>query len=290
VAEQRVAREASAGTTMTRPAMSLQRLGTSLRARLDTSPWRAGHVHSVFERAVNIAWHDGGLVTFHGPGALAAPFAAALPAMPRTGALRAGLGVWREPGGLCLGGMEIGWEAAETVNLVLDSAPGPPDGVAVATREAAREGGSAGLSSEAGRRGQGALAHGIRFADTGAFIAGAQALVGLGEGLTPAGDDCLVGALAVLRRFGRGRLHPLATARDALVEAAARSTTAVSCAFLVHALDGEFSEVVADLLRAESPVDAKAAAGRLRAMGGTSGVDTLNGMRLAFEALEAVGA
>jgi hypothetical protein len=276
--------------TLASGTMVALRLSASLRARLDAAPRGAGHVHSVFETAVNIAWHDGGLVTFHGPGALAAPFAAALPAMPRTEALRAGLGVWREPGRLYLGGMEIGWEGAETVNLVLDSAAGPPAVVAVAARETAREGGSAGLSSEAGRRGQEALARGMRFANTGAFIAGAQALVGLGEGLTPAGDDCLVGALAVLRRFGRERIHRLAAARDAIVEAAKRGTTAVSCAFLVHALDGEFSEVVADFLRAESLVDAKAAASRLRAMGGTSGVDTLNGMRLAFEALGAVEA
>lgn len=273
--------------SMTGGAMAVRRLGASLRTRLDTAPRRAGRVHSAFARALNLEWHDGGLVTFHGPGALAAPFAAALPGMPCGAALDPGRVVWRESDRLRVGETAIGWDEAETVDLVLESTPGPPRAVAVATRESAREGGSAALWSGAGRRGQRALALGIRFADAGAFVAGAQALIGLGEGLTPAGDDCLVGAFAVLWRFGRWRLSALGRASGAIAEATERGTTTVGRAFLVHALGGEFSEAVGALLRAETITEARVAAASLRAMGGTSGTDTLSGMRLAFAALDA---
>ena len=49
-----------------------------VRERVLAAPPEAGRVHSIFERAVNILWHDGGLITLHGPAPLAAPFAAAL--------------------------------------------------------------------------------------------------------------------------------------------------------------------------------------------------------------------
>ncbi len=48
------------------------------RKRFLSAPLQAGHVHSVFERAVNLAWYDDALITLHGAGPLVAPLAAAV--------------------------------------------------------------------------------------------------------------------------------------------------------------------------------------------------------------------
>jgi len=272
------------------------RVGRSLRERLATAPVLAGRLHSVFARALNIEWHDGGLVTLQGPGPLAAPFAVALAAHPSPTGLRAGVPVRRESGGLRLGVTLMPWDEMETVDLRVGPArrhtcePDPACDIARAAFEASRDGCGSALASEAGRRGQRALARGIRSADAGAFLAGALALIGLGEGLTPAGDDCLVGALAVLLRFGRAGPALWARAGEDIARAAERGTTEVSRAFIDHALGGEFSEPILDLLRAGSAGQARVAAERLRATGATSGADTLAGMVLAFEALEILAA
>ena len=53
-------------------------LGTGLAARLGAVPRLSGPPTSVFTRAINFEAADGALVTLHGPGPLAAPFAIAL--------------------------------------------------------------------------------------------------------------------------------------------------------------------------------------------------------------------
>ena len=58
--------------------VGVSRLGGSTAHRLTAGPRVIGRVHSVFERAVNLLGADGRLVTLHGPGPLAAPFAVAL--------------------------------------------------------------------------------------------------------------------------------------------------------------------------------------------------------------------
>jgi len=74
---------------------------------------------------------------------------------------------------------------------------------------------------------------------------------------------------------------------SALVEEAPARTTTVGAAFLAHALTGEFSEPVHDLVTAEALPRARAAGARLAVMGATSGADTLAGMRAALDALGA---
>jgi hypothetical protein len=137
-----------------------------------------------------------------------------------------------------------------------------------------------------GHLGQRQIGRGIRGRDTRAFLAGAAALIGLGEGLTPAGDDCLVGALAVLSRFAPAWLAEQPVIRTAITAASEAGTTTVAREFLLHALDGSFSEPVVHLMHARSAAEALEYATRLAGMGGSSGADTLRGIGLALEALQ----
>jgi hypothetical protein len=126
-----------------------------------------------------------------------------------------------------------------------------------------------------------ALARASRARDVGASLAAIDRLVGWGEGLTPAGDDCLVGWLA--------GLHRLAGARDAYRDAvahavAARSarTTPFAAHWLRLAAAGDFSEPVDRacdaLLFAPQPDELPPALDSLLGLGATSGADTLHGL------------
>ncbi|HET7296038.1 MAG TPA: DUF2877 domain-containing protein [Gemmatimonadales bacterium] len=268
------------------PAMRVLRASPDVVARLRTAPPEAGRVHSVFERALNLAWHDGRLLTLQGPERLLAPFAATVERLPHPGALRAGVSARRLADTLSLGGTRFEWRDATTVDTAMpesDSAPGPT--LAVLLAEPPAESGPV-LSSATGRSARSRLAEGVRRRDPGAFLEGALGLVGLGEGLTPAGDDCLVGALAVLHRFSRSwlRAHPQI---EASVSRAAATTTLVAGEFIVHALAGHFAESLLDLMTADSSAAAARAAERLLRTGATSGADALHGVRLALTALGA---
>lgn len=108
------------------------------------------------------------------------------------------------------------------------------------------------------------------------------ALTGLGIGLTPSGDDFLCGLLAGLLASGAWE-HPL---RRALAERISLSrTTRLSAAFLECALQGQFSEAVIRFFRLtpfSSVPERLALGGAFRAIGHTSGFDTLFGILYAL--------
>ena len=106
-------------------------------------------------------------------------------------------------------------------------------------------------------------------------------LLGLGPGLTPAGDDVLAGALVALRTAA----DPAADTLAATVEAAdpATRTTTLSAALLTHATRGECVPELAGFLDAlDGRADLTNALARLRAVGGTSGSALAVGVRLAL--------
>jgi hypothetical protein len=106
----------------------------------------------------------------------------------------------------------------------------------------------------------------------------ADALGGLGPGLTPAGDDALAGLLLATRASG----GPAAEARLVGVARSVR-TTAVARAFLEWAARGQCVEPAHDLLVALAARDAAAAALHLRTLvglGHTSGADLSYGIAL----------
>jgi hypothetical protein len=113
--------------------------------------------------------------------------------------------------------------------------------------------------------------------------AASVALIGLGVGLTPSGDDFLVGLLAGLEACGDAVRSPLARA---IAREAPRRTTAIGAALLEHACRGEFSQRLHDVLIAIVAFDRAgiaAAIARAMAYGATSGADTLRGLFLALE-------
>ncbi len=117
------------------------------------------------------------------------------------------------------------------------------------------------------------------------LAAAADRLVGLGAGLTPAGDDLLSGAMAALRTLGAA-LHAAAAVRasDQLAARAASwpsRTTAVSAALLRQAALGAVAAPVARVLRAlVGQADAGPAVRKLLAAGHTSGHDLAAGLLL----------
>jgi hypothetical protein len=129
------------------------------------------------------------------------------------------------------------------------------------------------------------LAEGIRWRSARLFLSYAIPLVGRGEGLTPAGDDCLVGALAALWRFDPFWRACLPAIRGPLLAYAAGATTTVSAEFLAHALAGAFSEPLLRLATAADPAGAREAAAALVGFGATSGVHTLAGFLTAHRTL-----
>lgn len=107
-------------------------------------------------------------------------------------------------------------------------------------------------------------------------------LLGLGPGLTPAGDDVLAGALVALRAASDSRADQLSAAIDA-----ARPfdrTTAVSAGLLVHASRGECVPELAAFLLAldDHEADLDAARAALSMVGHTSGVALQLGVALAL--------
>ena len=115
-----------------------------------------------------------------------------------------------------------------------------------------------------------------------------SALIGLGPGLTPSGDDFLGGAMIALHHCGRRDVaHRLA---GAVLPIAARDTSLISAAYLRCAARGEGASVLFDALDSLAAADSATMDARLDAIdavGHTSGWDCLAGAALACEVLQA---
>jgi hypothetical protein len=123
--------------------------------------------------------------------------------------------------------------------------------------------------------------------------------IGRGPGLTPAGDDVLVGILAVLTAPGvAADCEPVAARLRAALAPALAATTDISRALLGQASRGHVSRPVWELARTVLSGSAAAAAAQARAdvlsTGATSGGDTCAGLtaacRLLCRSLEGIEA
>ncbi len=117
----------------------------------------------------------------------------------------------------------------------------------------------------------------------------ADRLVGLGPGLTPAGDDLLAGAVAGMVIFGRalGRRSALVLAEQVTVAAGDRAarTTVLAADLLRHAGTGAVAEPVATVcgaLTGQRPLES--ALERALTVGHTSGRDLAEGLLLGVTA------
>jgi hypothetical protein len=111
----------------------------------------------------------------------------------------------------------------------------------------------------------------------------ASLLAGLGSGLTPAGDDYLVGVMAALWLAGFKSLLPH------IAEVAIPQTTTLSAAFLRAAAQGEFVEPWHELAQSLDTGEAELlsrAAVRVAQFGASSGRDALAGFSTTLLSLQ----
>ncbi|MFA9444968.1 DUF2877 domain-containing protein [Egicoccus sp. AB-alg6-2] len=129
--------------------------------------------------------------------------------------------------------------------------------------------------------------------DRDAALGQADALLGLGPGLTPSGDDVLSGIFAAVSLLGpvvdghdlAGLTGLVRQVGDASVQRASTRTTSISAALLAHAVAGEVSDAAADVFTAlAGAAPMTPAVQRLLRVGATSGRDLgvgiLTGARL----------
>jgi hypothetical protein len=125
--------------------------------------------------------------------------------------------------------------------------------------------------------------------DHNARVAEAARLIGRGPGLTPAGDDVLVGFLVGAAAFGLDA----ALLRRAIALLAPARTTALSAALLWHAARGECIDelaAVAAVLTSQpacSPEQTRRAVSQLLAVGHSSGVALALGLVTAADSAQA---
>ncbi len=135
-----------------------------------------------------------------------------------------------------------------------------------------------------------ALAEASRALDTDRATAALGALIGCGPGLTPAGDDLIVGLLAGLRctRGDDPARHRFLQAVSIAVNGAAAMTGEISRAWLRQAILGKLAEPLARLAGAiaegPSPTEVAVVAGRALSVGHTSGGDGVLGLLLGMQA------
>jgi len=132
-------------------------------------------------------------------------------------------------------------------------------------------------AAQAGIKG---LRHALRDGHRSGIRENAALLAGLGPGLTPAGDDYLVGLMAGLRVWPDSCGLPPDEACQIILEATEGRTTLLSSAFLHCAQEGLFGEswheLLAELTGGEA-IGIQRAARRVLCSGATSGADALAG-------------
>lgn len=116
------------------------------------------------------------------------------------------------------------------------------------------------------------------------FQQAARYLVGRGKGLTPSGDDILLGFFMVLKLFGQdtGLTQPL-------LDFIGQSTTPISAAYLKDLANGFISEYFQAFCQATALEDSdglRSAIEKIKTIGSTSGFDSLMGMSLGIRKIE----
>jgi hypothetical protein len=267
---------------------------------LRVAPWQ-GHIAAVFQRSLLLSAPEGRLVHLHTGPQLVSPFSLRLEST-WAGVLRA----IPLSHGMPVRLMGTVIDIAGRLRLKLDSvayyrSPRPSTraidarAVQIAQDTLTRHERPGGFESVPGVPTLvTAMQQAITTGDVERICAGARGLIGLGPGLTPSGDDFLVGCLRGLWLMA----HDGAAARDMFARLGARllsdlraRTTQVGAEFIRYALEGSFAEILdraAEALPAPAhPPLATAAIGHLLAQGDTSGSDTVRGLLTCIDALSA---
>ena len=127
------------------------------------------------------------------------------------------------------------------------------------------------------------------------MLSAACHLIGRGPGLTPSGDDFLVGCLRglwLMHKHAPVARRMLDHLQDALLPNLDARTTRVGAEFIRYALDGAFAEVLDQaalaLLAPVHPPVVQYPVSHLLAQGETSGTDTMLGLLTYLEALSPI--
>jgi len=126
-----------------------------------------------------------------------------------------------------------------------------------------------------------AFLQGWRQGDERAMQDSVRRCIGCGVGLTPSGDDMLIGLLAVLALPQNPNYH-IFTLLAQQLEDSAGQTTDVSRAALLHARDGRFNQALTACLQMfflEDKIVLRNSLKTLLSLGATSGMDMLKGMK-----------
>jgi hypothetical protein len=269
----------------------------------DTGPF-SGTVHSVFDNACNIALPADRLLALVALGSGAVPWGyqvATPPGFSFLDHLRGGRAAACRGGNLRFGGTSLVidlrtarcWRSG-LAGLALDL--GRSDvrraWAGAWRRVAERHMQTAGLPPGAAKPIL-ALARATRRLNREDAIAAADTLIGLGAGLTPAGDDFLVGYLAGLWcSAGADAARRSFLAELGAAVAAAGRTNAISRSYLRAASAGEVSESLARaaerIAHGAAPAAVDAAVGAALAVGASSGADGMLGFLIAARAGRAI--
>ena len=239
----------------------------------------SGTVVSTHARAANLLLDDGSLVAVLPAGSPIHPWALATAFEPSL--VQEGAPVRVSGKVLAAGPLRIDLEGLEVVDLRLRRRPPrvPADAVMHLVQFSESLAGQDPFDQKLGAA--------LRSFSDGGDPRELASLVGLGAGLTPSGDDALVGALAALDADFASAAQTLALLRQALVEALPvpleARTTRLSAQMLRAAADGLYAEPVLALLDAlaredTSPAPVERAAEELSRLGHRSGRDTLLGI------------
>ena len=259
-----------------------------------------GAVHSVFPRAANLCLRNGKLVSLVASELGNQPFAYLLDLagdFDFASTLAEGMGAHARAGVLRFEGapLEIALTAARPWRSGLRRLRLDPARAEIARARAIvrqRHGGhpeSLALARIAAGRTD-ALCRATVQLDNDAARAAVGRLAGFGAGLTPAGDDWLVGFLAGLWSVEAGGPFDGFRARLAAeIATAAATSNVLSGAFLEAAAQGETSERLADLVvaiaRAEADAQLVAATDAALAVGASSGADGVAGLLASLDAV-----
>lgn len=269
--------------------VNAQSYSTALDTALPTDAL-AIHLLSMHTHAYNFVTATSVVIALVTPHHGNGPFQIVVPApLPRLPKNTLGVsGEWRQDR-LTYGDLQINLEQAEQWHPRLPALPAAPSSalatlVAVASQfpASALTRGTFSLTQRA-QQGIDYLQIGLAAHDRNKLRTGVIHLAGLGPGLTPAGDDFLVGLLAALQSASWSQMQQAGVLPGicaAMAETAAERTMRLSAAWLRAAGQGCFGEpwhhlIVA--LNANSTDAITAAAHRILTTGATSGVDAMTG-------------
>ena len=264
-----------------------------------------GRVHSLFERACNVLLDSGALIAFLAIGQPDSPLGARLdlcaldalalrvdqPVACRQSVVRfVGINTQID---LSTANQYSGDVTSLRINMGLPSTRAAWQAAWTAVQVSPKQDGLGLLhrSTPAGRMAGraepviGALLHATRCRSVESAVMAAARLIGLGPGLTPSGDDFLLGYLAGLwcadeSGFARG-------VGEGVVKCGV-GTTLASRVYLEQAAQGRVSSALRDLaakiVEGATPVEVKSAAHAALRVGGTSGVDGVLGLLMGLSA------